>query len=200
MHPICEKTRWLVARGGVTVLFGLLVLMAGGATLAALSTLFGVFALAIGAFQALAGFERRPRLRQSWGFLAGAAFSVGAAIVAFAWPRGNEPAFLLLLATWLVGVGLADFLAGVRIRRDFPDDWLVSAAGAAGVGLGLLLAVAGPERPLAAVWLLGTYAIAAGVALAGDGLRLKRVVCPRERARRAGRPVRPKGSATAGPA
>jgi uncharacterized membrane protein HdeD (DUF308 family) len=66
-------------------------------------------------------------------------------------------------------------MAGVRIRREVRDEWLLYVSGGASVLFGLLLPISPGTGAVALVWLIGIYALIFGVVLVALALRLRRM-------------------------
>jgi uncharacterized membrane protein HdeD (DUF308 family) len=172
---------WIVALRGVAALgLGFAVFLSPQATLAALVTFFGVFAIAEGIFVMGAG------LSLGWLtlFLEGV---VGGGIGLFTWVY--QPAavqgFLYLIVAWAMITGFLEVLGAARLRRVVrgpmvKGEWLLAASGALSLVFGIVLGNQGESSP-AFAWILGTYALASGallLALAFNVRSWRRVMPP----------------------
>lgn len=166
---------WMpVLRGAAAILFGILAIVAPGPSLLALIFLWGVYAVVDGAINLMFA-TRSARAGRSWGWLLFASLvSIGAGLVAFAWPGMTAVVLLMVIAVWAVLIGVAQIAAAIRLRRHLSGEWLLGASGALSVALGALLFASPGAGALALVWLIGVYAIAFGALLIGLGLRLRR--------------------------
>jgi hypothetical protein len=72
-------------------------------------------------------------------------------------------------------LGVVEIMAGVRIRREVRDEWLLYVSGGASVLFGLLLPISPGTGAVALVWLIGIYALIFGVVLVALALRLRRM-------------------------
>jgi uncharacterized membrane protein HdeD (DUF308 family) len=119
-------------------------------------------------------FFRSVRLRdQSWILLLEGVISIAAGVATFVWPHITAFALLLLISFWALALGVAEFIAAIRLRKVIRGEWLLALKGILTVALGALLLIHPRAGILAFVWLVGAYAIAFGVVLVAHGIRLR---------------------------
>ncbi len=157
---------WIVAiRGSVAVAFGVAALLAPKATLTALVSLFGVFALAE------AGFAIGVGLTLNWLslFLEGVfGFVVGLFTVVY--PAAAELWFVSLIAGWAFLTGIMELVGCVELSHVIGGaklfgEWILAASGLLTLGFGALLVAQPDPRAASLVWIVGGYAISSGVLL-----------------------------------
>jgi uncharacterized membrane protein HdeD (DUF308 family) len=169
MDPLTNRLWWAVAlRGVFAVLFGLLAFILPGITLAALITLFGVFAFVDGVFLLVAG-VRAARYRQPrWWVLL---------------PGLTALSLLYLMAFWAIFTGAFEIVFAVSLRKEIENEWMLGLSGFISILLGILF-LAIPEAGLLAwVWMIGAYALLSGVLMLVLGFRLRRLIAQRPRPR-----------------
>jgi len=171
--PSVHARSWglLVLRGVVALGFGVVALAWPDITLGALVIFFGAFALADGVFALLTAAFGGGGDR-GWTALAGVA-GVAAGVATFAWPGLTAVALLWIIAAWAIVTGVTAIVAGVLLRRYMVGESLLILAGVLSVVLGVLLVVDPSRGALAVIYVLGAYAIVAGVVLIWLGLRLR---------------------------
>ena len=85
---------------------------------------------------------------------------------------------LIMLAVWAIVTGALEIAAAVTLRKVIRGEWLMGLSGALSVAVGLMIVVLLVIDPLttlpSAAWVIGTYAIIAGVVLLGLGFKLRR--------------------------
>jgi uncharacterized membrane protein HdeD (DUF308 family) len=167
---------WAVAlRGVAALLFGVLALFWPDITLLALLALFGAFALVDGIFAiGTAIFDDRAAGRRGWLAVQGVA-GVAIGIATFVWPGVTTLVLLWLIAVWAVVTGVVEIITAIRLRREISGEWLLALSGALSVVFGLVLVIWPTTGALAVVYLIGIYAVMAGVVLIWLGLRLRRI-------------------------
>ncbi len=155
--------RTLALRGGLGVLVGAALLTWPHAGLAAAVLLFGFYAVVDGIL-AIAQTSR------GWLFvLEGlAGLAVGLSLVLAS--SSLAPLLPPLIATWAIATGVIEIAASARVHRE-P---LLGAAGGISILLGLALFARPHASALTIVFLLGSYALFFGVALASAAARARK--------------------------
>jgi uncharacterized membrane protein HdeD (DUF308 family) len=165
---------WLVVRGIVCIVLGVLALAWPGVTWATLVALFALFAFAEGLaniISAVGGAAGRPRW---WALLLEGALSIAAAIVALKWPAAMTLAFVWVLGVWGMVSGVLGIVAAIRLRALIQREWALGMAGALSIGFGVVLLFRPAAGTLALIWWFGSYALVFGALLVAAGLRLRR--------------------------
>lgn len=160
--PMPRRTWWLIVlRGMAAVAFGLVAIFWPGISLAALVTLFGIYALLDGAVT-LALALRVPTGAPGRSILMAtgiAGLVVG--LVSVLWPQATVLLLIYALAGWLVLFGLIAIAHSLQMRKQIAD-WPLSRGGLLLLVIGLLLALFPDAVALAATWVLGILALLIG--------------------------------------
>lgn len=174
IDQLAERWWTLVIRGAAAVLFGVLTFVAPALSLVALVLLWGAYAVVDGVFNLIAAL-RGARAGQRWGWLLFEGIvSVAAGAVTFFWPAITALALLAVIGVWAVLTGVAEIAAAIRLRQQIRGEWLLAASGILSLAFGALMFLLPAAGALALLWMIGAYAIAFGVLLAGLGVRLQR--------------------------
>jgi len=172
---------WLILRGALAIALGILAILFPASALFAFTLVFAAFALVDGAFSiaSVAG-EREPNSTPWWaavlrglvGILAGIVFLIMPLVATL----GYALAALGLLSVWSILTGGFEIATAIRLRREIEGEWLLAVSGALSIVLGLAIPVALYFFPgitiLSVAWMLGVYALAAGIVLVVQGARL----------------------------
>jgi uncharacterized membrane protein HdeD (DUF308 family) len=171
-----SRNWWAIAiRGVAAIVFGILAFVWPGITLAALILLFGAYAVVDGIFTLIAALRGGDRDRhRGWLVLEGVV-SIGAGIVAFAWPGLTALALVFVIAAWAIVTGVLEIVAAVRLRKHIRNEWWLVLGGVLSVAFGVLLLVAPAVGALALVFWIGAYAILFGALLLGLAFRLRQL-------------------------
>lgn len=168
--------RWsfLLIRGVASVAFGVVALAWPGVTLAALTLLFGAYALADGAITLVVA-ARRGRTPHRWLLVLDGLLGVGAGLATFMWP-----ALTLLVLLFLVGArfflsGIVQMATAIALRRELDAPVLYGLGGLASVAIGLFTWIVPGVTARVLLTFLGVYAIVFGIAMAVLAFRLRRV-------------------------
>jgi uncharacterized membrane protein HdeD (DUF308 family) len=167
------KNWWLLLlRGLAAILFGVLALEWPGLTLLTLVVLYGAYVLTDGVVAIIAALMGDTPGGRWWLAIAGV---VGIAVGAFTFMLPGMTAFFLLLtmAGWAIATGVLQIIGAIRLRKEIDNEWLLILSGAISVLFGLAIVTNPGGGALAIVWVIGTYAIIAGVLNIGLAFRLK---------------------------
>lgn len=165
---------WVVARGILAILFGLVALFMPGLTWLALMAVFAAYAFVDGIASIVMAFRRRAPGHPRWWMLllwGIAGVAIGAMIVV--WPVRTSLAYLYLLGAWGIVTGAIEIATAIRLRRVLEGEWMLAVAGVVSIGFGIVLLARPVAGAVALVWWLGTWAIVFGVLLIALGVRLR---------------------------
>jgi uncharacterized membrane protein HdeD (DUF308 family) len=173
MEVLSRNWGWVVFRGIVAVLFGVLTLYRPGITLAALVLLFGAYAFVDGIaliVWAIANHRFLPR----WPALViGGICGVAAGIVTLLWPGITAMALLVVIAAWAIMIGIVTLVSAFRLRKVITGEWRLIVAGLLAVALGMILLAAPAVGALAMIVWIGWYAIFSGGLLVALGFKIR---------------------------
>jgi uncharacterized membrane protein HdeD (DUF308 family) len=164
---------WIVLRGVVAVLFGVLAFAWPGITLAALVIVWGAYALTDGVLALIAAWRVRDQGRPFWSLVIVGLLGIAAGAVTFLWPAITALSLLMIIAAWAVVMGVFQIVAAIRLRKVVQGEWLLGLSGLLSVIFGVVVFVQPGAGALAVVWLIGSYAIFFGILLIALGVRLK---------------------------
>jgi uncharacterized membrane protein HdeD (DUF308 family) len=161
-----------VLQGVLAIGVGVAAFAVPGPTLAAFIAVFAVYAIFSGAFEFAAGLSmpRGPK----WSLVVGGLLGVGVGVLAVASPESTALAVTLLVGIYAIATGIARTSAAFTLGA-FSQTWLLALSGIVSVIFGILLVAAPGAGVLAILWLVGYYAIFAGIMAIGFGLRLRGV-------------------------
>ena len=174
MDQMLAQRWWMfLVRGLLTILFGILCLVAPLRSLFALVLLFGIYAIVDGGINVGLA-VRRARHERHWAALLIAGLAgIGAGVLAFVWPAITAMAMVLLIAAWSIVMGVTEIVAAIRLRESIKGEWLLGLAGALSVAFGVLIFMYPGAGALALVYWLGAYAIVAGVVLVALSFKIR---------------------------
>ena len=170
LHTLAQNWWALALRGFVALLFGLLTFFVPGITLVTLVLWFGAYALVDGFFNVIA-FFRLPV--HHWALLIEGVIGIIAGILTFAWPAITAVALLYVIAFWAIFTGVFEIIAGIRLRKEITNEWLLLVQGALSLLFGILILFAPGVGALAIVLWIGAYACVFGIALLALAFRLR---------------------------
>ncbi|MFE3452902.1 HdeD family acid-resistance protein [Nonomuraea sp. NPDC059194] len=166
------STWWLILiRGICAVIFGILAIIWPGITIWVLVIFFGAYALVNGIFSVISAFRHNVESR-AWLIISGI-IGILAGIVAFVWPAITTLALLYVIAFWAIFTGIAEIIAGIRLRKIIDNEWMLIIGGLLSVVVGVLLLIWPASGALALTWLIGAFAIIYGITIIILSTRVK---------------------------
>ena len=180
LDPLVRNWWLLAGRGGLAVLFGLVIAIWRTPLFEAVVVAFGTYAIVDG-FVAIGLALRVSRARVAgWPIALEGMVSVILGCLAFIWPFFPRR-IIAVLATWGVITGIFELVAAARLPRRLAAHWLVGAGGVSSIFLAvvvLALPRAGSDRVALS---LSAYAIVFGIVILMAALRVRRHLAPRGR-------------------
>jgi uncharacterized membrane protein HdeD (DUF308 family) len=172
---LASRWGWVVLRGVVAILFGLLAFARPGVMSLTLLMLFAAYAF-IGGISAIIAAARRERAGASWGALMlDGVLGIAVAVVAVLWPASAVIAFVWVLGVWAVVTGGLEIASAINLRKVIEHEWALGLAGALTIVLGVLMFARPVIGAVAVVYTLALYALIFGALMIGLGFRLRGV-------------------------
>jgi uncharacterized membrane protein HdeD (DUF308 family) len=173
MLPTVSANWWALAvRGVAAVLFGLAALIWPGLTLAVLIIVYGAYAVVDGVFAIVAGLRASSGTHR-WLLLAEGALGILTGLIAVFWPGVTAVVLLYIIAFWAIFGGLLRIVGAVLLRREIDNEWTMALSGVLWVLLGIVLFVLPGAGLLSLAWVIGIFALGAGITLIVLALRVR---------------------------
>ncbi|MDP8215456.1 MAG: DUF308 domain-containing protein [Candidatus Euphemobacter frigidus] len=164
---------WALAiRGIVVILLGLILLIWPGLTAEALILIFGIYFLAHGIFTLFTAADLRKEDHRG-SIVLGGLISIAAGIFLLCWPATAILITIWIIAFWALITGIFEISAVFQLPRATTGKWLLFLSGLLSIIIGLILLTRPGVGLLAVIWLIGIYAIIAGITLLGLAARLR---------------------------
>lgn len=161
---LTRSGRFLGLAGLASLAFGIIVLVWPRLSLVALVALFGAFSLIYGAFMLGTGLNLLAHKRTEWvPYVLGGAAGVAIGAVTFFRPGITTFALLYLIAGFAVITGIFAMVAAIDLHGQVEGAFWLGLSGLASVVFGAVIAIWPTAGVLAVLWLIGIYAIVAGV-------------------------------------
>lgn len=174
---------WIVFRGVLALALGVVSFLFPLSALFAFAMVFAGYAGADGILSLVAAVRGARRKEERWwAYVIRGIIGIATAVLFLLMPvavtAGYALVTLIMLAVWAIVTGALEIAAAVTLRKVIPGEWLMGLSGALSVAVGLMIVVLLVIDPLttlpSAAWVIGTYAIIAGVVLLGLGFKLRR--------------------------
>ena len=174
---------WIVFRGVLALALGVVSFLFPLSALFAFAMVFAGYAGADGILTLVVAVRGARRMEERWwAYVIRGIIGIATAVLFLLMPvavtAGYALVTLIMLAVWAIVTGALEIAAAVTLRKVIPGEWLMGLSGALSVAVGLMIVVLLVIDPLttlpSAAWVIGTYAIIAGVVLLGLGFKLRR--------------------------
>ena len=174
VHALARNWWLLLLRGLVSILFGVLAFIWPGITLVSLVIIYGAYALADGIFAIIAAIRGDTGPMPRWWLALVGLMGIAAGVLTFLLPGLTALTLLILIGAWALVRGIFEIIGAIRLRKEIDNEWMLILSGVISVLFGLYMLVAPGAGALALIWVIGAYAIIAGVLLVALAFRLRR--------------------------
>ena len=164
---------FLIIRGVVGIVVGVLAFLWPGLTIAVLVGIFALYALIDGVTNLILGMARSSRYGRSWALIVEGLVGIAAGVLTFFWPGITALALVWFIAAWAVVTGVFEIAAAIRLRRVLTGEWLLMVSGLLSIVFGGLVFAFPAAGAVGIAWVLGAYAAATGAILIVLGIRLR---------------------------
>lgn len=183
-----------VLRGILALLFGVVALVAPGPTFVALIFVFAFYAIVDGVFAVAAGLAAPGGPR--WLLVLGGILAVAIGIYTGFNPSITATALVILIGAFVLVRGVAELGTAIALRNVIDHGWMLALGGIVSIAFGAYLLVVPAGGALALVYVIGFYALFAGVMYIAAGVELRGLLKDVESVARATRSI---GAAVATP-
>jgi uncharacterized membrane protein HdeD (DUF308 family) len=173
LHGLAKNWWALLLRGLASIVFGVLAFAWPGITILSLVILYGAYALVDGVFALYAGVSGNGAGGSRWWMAIVGIAGILAGLYAFFLPGSAALILLTLIAAWAIVSGVFEIIGAIRLRKEIDNEWMLILHGVLTVLFGVLLFAMPGAGAVAMVWVIGAYAIAAGVIMIALAFRLK---------------------------
>jgi len=173
MYAAVAAQNWVlfVLRGVLAFLFGVVAFVAPGPTFAALIFVFAFYAIVDGVFAVALGFAAPGGPR--WLLVLGGILGVAIGIYTGFNPSITATALVILIGAFVLVRGIAEVGTAIAVRGVIQNAWMLALGGIVSIAFGAYLLVVPADGALALVYVIGFYALFAGVMYAAAGLQLR---------------------------
>lgn len=164
---------WLLLRGLLAVVFGVLAFRHPIAAGLSLALLWGAWALAEGVVLLVTAWQARGSGRSIWPLVAMGLLGVAAGVLTLLVPAATATALLAMIAAWSLATGVLTIITAVRIRKEIEGEWLLGLSGLLSVIFGVAVLVNPAAGGVTIVWLIAAWAVLIGILLIFFAVRMR---------------------------
>ena len=173
IHELAHNWGWVLLRGLLAVVFGVIAFFEPQSAFAALVLLFGAYAFVDGVFALIALFRGAGRDR-FWVLVLEAIVGIGIGVLTIARPATTALVLLYYVGIWAILTGVFELMAAIRLRKEITGEFWLGLAGVLSIAFGILLFVVPGSAALALTIWIGAYAFIFGVMLLLLAFRLRK--------------------------
>ncbi|WP_050028439.1 HdeD family acid-resistance protein [Verrucomicrobium sp. BvORR034] len=173
LHLLSRNWGWLLLRGILSLIFGVLAFTWPLLTLKVLVLLYGAYALVDGVFALVGAITGGSAVPRWWLALIGVV-SIAAGVAVLLWPGLSALALLIFMGATAVVRGLFEIAGAIALRKEITNEWLLILSGLASVVFGALVILFPGGGAIAMVWIIAGYSIALGIILSVLAFRLRK--------------------------
>jgi uncharacterized membrane protein HdeD (DUF308 family) len=173
LAAVADNWWLLLLRGLAAIAFGVIAFLWPAITLAALTDLFGIYAIVDGLVSIWAAFNLRGQVGLWWLGLSGVV-SILAGIVAFVDTGITAFVLLVFIAVWAILIGALQLYAAAQVWKVIDNDWWLILSGLLSIVFGVVLIAFPSTGALALIWVIAWFALIFGCMFVGLAFELKR--------------------------
>jgi uncharacterized membrane protein HdeD (DUF308 family) len=170
---LSTRWAWVIYRGVVAVLFGLLAFVRASAANLMLVLVFGAYAFGGGIAAVVTSLRRGPYGESRDLLLFDGAVGICVATLSLFWPVHLPALVAWVVGAWAVVMGGIEIASALRLRRALQNEWSLELAGGASIAFGVMLLGRSVAAPSARVGSLGAWAVSYGALTIALGIRLR---------------------------
>lgn len=171
-----QKHWWQIAlRGLLALIFGVLVLAWPGVALTIFVYIFGAYVFVDGIFTLVAAVNYKAGAgSRTWLWIRGIA-GIIVGLFTFVFPVIAAAALVILVAAWALVTGVMELAFAFTAHKSGAIRWMFAISGILSLILGCLMLAQPILGMLAIIWIIGAYAVLAGILLIILGAKLRGV-------------------------
>ncbi len=169
-----KNWKWMIARGIISIIFGIVVVYNPLAAATALALFFGAYVFIDGVFAIVSIFTSRIARAHFWSFLIEGIAGIAAGILTFFLPEITLYGLVILVSSWAFVTGIFEIISAIKLRKIIDGEFLMIVSGLLSVVFGILIFL----RPFASIvvmiYLIGIYAVIFGILLILLGISMRK--------------------------
>jgi uncharacterized membrane protein HdeD (DUF308 family) len=178
LGKLAENWWLLLVRGLVAIAFGVIAFLWPGLTLAALTYLFGIYAIIDGVAAIWAAINLPGEAGSRWWLGLSGVVSIAAGIVAFVYTGMTALVLLVFIAVWAIIIGVLQLYAAIRLWNVIDNDWWLILSGLLSIVFGAVLIGWPGTGALALIWTIAWFAVFFGCMFIGLAFELRKFKRP----------------------
>ena len=169
-----KNWKWIIVRGIISVIFGIVVVFYPFTAATVLALFFGAYIFADGVFAIVSIFTSRAARAHFWSFLIEGIAGIAAGILTFFLPEMTLYGLVLLVSVWAFVTGIFEIISAIKLRRIIEGEFLMIASGLLSVVFAVLVFLKPFAGIVVLIYLIGMYAVMFGILLVFLGFSMRK--------------------------
>lgn len=175
MLQTLTKNWWMLAiKGALLLLFGIFAFINPTLTAASLAIWFAALIIADGIFTIIAAIRSWQEREDKWLILAEGAISLILGLLLFITPGITLMIISFTIAFWFIFSGISRVAMAIQLRKEIEGEGWLILGGILSVAFGLIIFAHPALGYGSLIWLIGFFAVIAGLALLVGSFKLRR--------------------------
>lgn len=168
MRDLSKHWMGILIRGIIAILIGAMAIFWPGVGIQVLVLIFGIYAFLDGALALFSGVSLNSVAMVIEGIV-----GVLVGIYIFFWTEQAVVLFILVIAVWAIVTGIFEIIAGLQLRRQIANEFLLLFVGIVSILFGSLIFIKPAILAVAISFIFGVYALIFGIFLVALAITVK---------------------------
>ena len=168
-----KNWKWMILRGIVSIIFGIVAVFYPFTAATALALFFGAYIFADGVFAIVSIFTSRIARVHFWSFLIEGIAGIAAGILTFFLPQITLYGLVLLVSIWAFVTGIFEIISAIKLRKIIDGEFLMIISGILSIIFAIIVFLSPLAGIVVMVYLLGAYALMFGLLLVFLGISMR---------------------------
>jgi uncharacterized membrane protein HdeD (DUF308 family) len=166
--------KWMIVRGVVSVIFGIIVVLYPFVAATALALFLGAYIFADGVFAIVSLFTSRAARAHFWSFLIEGIAGIAAGILIFFLPEITLYGLVILVSVWAFFTGIFEIISAIKLRKIIEGEILMIVSGLLSIVFAILVFLNPFAGIVVLIYLTGIYAVMFGILLILFGISMRK--------------------------
>ncbi|MBZ0202950.1 MAG: HdeD family acid-resistance protein [Ignavibacteria bacterium] len=165
--------KWMVVRGIVSTIFGIIVVIYPFTAAAALALFFGAYIFFDGVFAIVSLFTSRTARAHFWSYLIEGIAGIAIGILAFFLPEITLYGLAILVSVWAFSTGILEIISAIKLRKVIDGEFWMIVSGILSIVFAILIFLWPASGIVVMIYLIGIYALLFGIMMVFMGFSIR---------------------------
>jgi uncharacterized membrane protein HdeD (DUF308 family) len=170
-----KNWKWIIVRGILSIIFGIVIVFYPFAAATVLALFFGAYVFVDGIFAIVSIFTLREARTHFWPLLIEGIAGIAVGVLTFLLPEITLYGLALLVSFWAVITGIFEIISAIKLRKIINGEFLMIVSGLLSIVFGILVLLKPLAGIIVTVYLIGMYGIIFGILFIFLGISLKKL-------------------------